>query len=382
MTSSIGPPSSVRESLALGPFGRVPGRLFAKTFLMTTLLQTSLACDPFHVEFDDVEPAHMYVASERKSAARPRGSLALMNYNVKFGGGRIDFFFDCHGDRVLMTEAEVVANLERIASIVNEFNPDVLLLQEVDVNSKRSAYVDQVQWLLDHTQLNHGAYASQWRADFVPSDGLGPVDSGNAILSRWPINAATRYALPLREDQSGLVRYFYLRRNILEATIDPGGNEPLRLIATHAEAYSSDGTKKKHIEAFEEHVAKAAKEGAVIAGGDLNTLPPGSEKRHDFPDSACTEEYLADDFREESEWLDALYDGYNSAIPLAVYQADNTPYFTHTTSKDGSWNRTLDYVFSNLPLSNGAVLQHTVANVDTMDASDHAPLVVNIELAR
>ena len=27
-----------------------------------------------------------------------------MNYNVKFGGGRIDFFFDCFGDRVLMSK--------------------------------------------------------------------------------------------------------------------------------------------------------------------------------------------------------------------------------------------------------------------------------------
>jgi endonuclease/exonuclease/phosphatase family metal-dependent hydrolase len=382
MTSSVSSPTSAREAIAFEAFCRVATSLLAKTFPTTTLLTTLMACDPFHVEFDDVEPAQMYVASERKSAARLRGSLELMNYNVKFGGGRIDFFFDCHGDRVLMTEAEVIENLERIANIVNEVEPDVLLLQEVDINSKRSAYVDQMQWLLDHTHLNYGAYASQWRADFVPSDGLGPVDSGNAILSRWPINAATRYALPLREDQSGLVRYFYLRRNILDATIHPVDNAPVRVIAIHAEAYSSDGTKKKHIEAFEEHVADAAKEGAVIAGGDLNTLPPGSKKLHDFPDSACTEEYLADDFREETDWLDALYNRYNSAIPLADYQADNSPYFTHTTSSDGSWNRTLDYVFSNLPLSNGAVLQHTVGNVDTMDASDHAPLVVNIEVSR
>src|SRR5690606_1556391 len=105
--------------------------------------------------------------------------------------------------------AEVETNLQRIADVINAVDPDVLFLEEVDVNSKRSAFVDQVQWLLDHTQLNHGAYASQWRADFVPSDGLGAMDSGNAILSRWPLDDATRFALPLREDQSALVRYFY-----------------------------------------------------------------------------------------------------------------------------------------------------------------------------
>jgi endonuclease/exonuclease/phosphatase family metal-dependent hydrolase len=340
------------------------------------------ACDPFHVEFEPVEAAELYVAAKHKATGGYDGTLKVMTYNIKFGGGRIDFFFDCHGDRVLMTEGEVIENMDRLAKIIDEVDPDILFLEEVDVNSKRSAFLDQVQWLLDHTKMNYGAYASQWRADFVPSDGLGAMDSGNAILSRWPLTEATRFALPLREDQADIVRYFYLRRNILEAKVAPDKGLPLQLIAIHAEAYSQDGTKKKHIEIFESHVDAAAKQGAVIAGGDLNALPPGSDKLSNFPDSACTEEYLADDFREETDWLDSLYDHYNSAIPLADYQADNSAYFSHTTSKDAFWNRTLDYLFSNRPMSNGAVLQEKVGNVTMMDASDHAPLVVDVEVAR
>lgn len=338
-----------------------------------------VACDPFHVEFDDVEPAEMYERTELVSAPDPAGSLKVMSYNVKFGGGRIDFFFDCHADRVLMTRDEVIDNLERIAKIINAVDPDVLLLEEVDVNSKRSAYIDQLQWLLDHTDLNFGAYGSQWRADFVPSDGLGPVDSGTAILSRWPLRKATRYALPLREDQSAIVQYFYLQRNILEATVTLEEDD-VKVIAIHAEAYSQDGTKKKHIEAFEQHLDAAADEGMVVAGGDLNTLPPGTKKLKGFADSACEEEFLADDFSEETGWLDALYAQYESAIPLDEYQADNTPYFSHSTSKDDFWNRTLDYLFSNQALSNGAVLQNEIGGIRTMDASDHAPLVVQMDI--
>jgi endonuclease/exonuclease/phosphatase family metal-dependent hydrolase len=341
-------------------------------------LAVASGCDPFRAEFADVEPAELYATTRIQSAGRHRGPLKVMNYNVKFGGARIDFFFDCHGKRVHMTRGEVLENLERLASIINEVNPDILFVQEVDVDSKRSAYVDQVQYLLDRTQLNYAAYASQWRADFVPSDGVGPVDSGNAILSRWPLTDATRYALDLRQDQSALVRYFYLRRNILEATVAPG-SEPIRLIAVHAEAYAQDGTKQKHIAAFEAHVDAAARRGPVIAAGDLNTLPPGTKKRHDFPDSACTEEYLADDFRDETTLLDPLYDKYESAIPLGNYRDDNAPYFTHSTSKEHRWNRTLDYVFSNRSLQGGAVLQGNVGKIDTMDASDHAPVVVRVE---
>lgn len=341
----------------------------------------ALACDPFHAQFDDVEPAQMYERSQRVKTTSAGDSLSVMSYNVKFGGGRIDFFFDCHGPRVAMTHNEVLENLERIAAIINAVDPDVLLLEEVDVSSKRSAYVDQLQWLLDHTNLNYAAYASQWRADFVPSDGLGPVDSGTAIASRWPLTDATRYALPSREDQSALVSYFYLHRNLLEASIDVG-EHTVRVIAVHTEAYSPDGTKKKHIEAFERHLDQAASKGMVLAGGDLNTLPPGSKQTKGFADSACEEEFLADDFSQESTWLQGLYDHYESAIPLIDYQANNTPYFSHSTSQQVFWNRTLDYLFSNQPLHKGAVLQGEIGGIRAMDASDHAPLVVEMELSR
>ncbi len=371
---------SAREPGVAHP--RKPLRLLAAALTASVSTAALPGCDPFHVEFEPVEEAELYRSAKRKAIGDFDGTLKVMTYNVKFGGGRIDFFFDCHGDRVLMTEQEVLENLERLAKIINEVDPDILFLEEVDVNSKRSAFVDQVQWLLDHTEMNFGAYASQWRADFVPSDGLGAMDSGNAILSRWPLENATRYALPLRTDQADIVRYFYLRRNILEADVAPGGTTPLKLIATHAEAYSQDGTKKQHIDIFESHLDAAAKRGAVIAGGDLNALPPGSEKLDDFPDSACTEEYLADDFREETDWLDSLYDAYHAAIPLEDYQANNAAYFSHSTAKDEFWNRTLDYLFSNRPMTNGAVLQNEVANIRTMDASDHAPLVVDVEVSR
>src|SRR5690606_9074388 len=122
-----------------------------------------------------------------------------------------------------------------------------------------------------------------WRVDFVPSDGLGPVDSGNAIASKYRLFEGTRIALPLREDQPSLDRYFYLRRNLLTATLRPGqGHDPIKLVATHTEAYSKDGTKLKQIRRFEEQLDTFSKDGIVIGAGDLNTLPPGSRQQHDF----------------------------------------------------------------------------------------------------
>jgi len=342
-------------------------------------------CDPFHTGFDEVESAVVYRAGRTAGAPALSGPLRVMNYNVKFGGGRIDFFFDCFGERVLMSRAEVLANLEGLAAKINQVDPDVLVLQEVDVNSKRAAYVDQMQWLLDHTALDYGVYASQWKADYVPSDGIGAVDSGNGILSKYPLADAERIALALRTDQSGIERYFYLKRNVLRARLDVPDHAPLVLVAIHAEAYAKDGTKLEHIQRFQSELdAVADAGGTVIGAGDLNTLPPGTDKQFDFPDSVCTnEDFVADDYRAESGWLQGLYDRYDADIPLDAYQADNASFFSHTTDQNGFWNRKLDYVFTNAEVVPGSGLVHqdtAHGGMETMPLSDHAPISVEIEL--
>ena len=84
------------------------------------------ACDPFHTGFDDLERAQVYHARAPRPAPEQPERLRVMNYNVKFGGGRIDFFFDCHGDRVLMKKSEVIANLEAARAWVLDQNAESL----------------------------------------------------------------------------------------------------------------------------------------------------------------------------------------------------------------------------------------------------------------
>jgi len=342
------------------------------------------ACDPFGAKFDPVEPARLYQASNATPAPALDRPLRVMDWNVKFGGGRIDFFFDCFGDRVLMTRSEVVANLEGVATKIRQVDPDILFLQEVDVNSKRSAFLDQVAWLLEHTDLRYAAYASQWRTDYVPSDGLGPMDDGIAILSRWPIDQATRIGLPLRSDQSAATRYFYLRRAMLRARVQLPGSRDLWLVNTHTDAYGVDGTKLQHIERFQQEMNALDDAGElVIGGGDLNALPPGTTKLFDFPDSVCTnEDFVADDYRPEVGWLDPLYARYAPFVPTADYQADNAAYFSHSVDGRGFWNRELDYLFSNgaWALGSGVVHQDARTGLDTMPLSDHAPITAELVL--
>lgn len=343
------------------------------------------SCDPFNTGFEELEEAVMY---ESRVISPPRQEvkrLTIMNWNAKFGGGRIDFFFDCHGDRVLMTEQEVTANLDGLVAKIRQVNPDVLFMQEIDPNSKRAAYVDQVQYILDHTGLNYAAYASQWKADYVPSDGIGAIDSGNVIMSKFPLKDAERLALSLQGDQDGITQYFYLKRNILRARVALPGGKDVWLLNLHSDAYSKDGTKKKHIDSMEREMDALNARGVLwVGGGDFNTLPPGTTKMVGFEDSVCEDiDFQADDFTAEADFMTPFYTKFNPFVPLADYQADNSKYFTHSTSKDIFWNRQLDYLFTNGQWVAGSGLVHQSAaqgGMDTMPLSDHAPVSAVLEV--
>ncbi|NOZ08033.1 MAG: endonuclease/exonuclease/phosphatase family protein [FCB group bacterium] len=363
-----------------------------RTLILVAGLLLIVGCDPFGDHYSNIDEVLYYRAATLSPDTGQPDSLKVMTWNIKFGGGRIDFWFDCYGDRVLMTREEVTANLQALADYINYFAPDILLLQEVDINSKRCAYVDELQFLLDHTALNYAVYASQWRNQFVPSDGIGPIDSGNAILSRWELTRADRIALPLMTEQDPVTRYFYLKRNILKAHLSLPGEENLWVLDIHTAAYSHDGTKKKHLDRLKDELDKLSAEGAVfIAGGDFNTIPPGSVKMNDFPDSICEDEaFQADDYSEEvgAGWIADYYTDYHPAISLEMYgsaEGQQQQFYTHTVQGPpaGFWSRKLDYLFTNYPAGfrDGTVHQtdHGETSDQPMELSDHCPVTAVLE---
>ena len=340
-----------------------------------------LACDPLVTIFDEVEDAEYYRAAELTSSPLSIDTLVVMTWNIKYGGGDIDFWWACYDDRVLMTEEEALANLEKLVAFINQVDPDILLLQEVDIASKRAGYVDQMQYLLDHTDLNYGVYGSMWRVQYAPSDGLGQADLGPAVLSRWPLKDAKRIELGQRTDQDALTTYFYIRRCALKARVElPGmAGQDFFAVTVHTTAWAQDDTKEKHIDRFKVELDKIAGDsGWFIAGGDLNTIPPGSHRLRDFPDAKCEGgDFEGDDYSEETEHLTDLYATYDSAVPLEEFQqtTDQSPYFTYGDKPDSlGFTRKLDYLFTNTIWVPGSTHTHVEIASGGTTLSDHAPI--------
>lgn len=127
----------------------------------------------------------VYYSKPVTSQVPLKDTLLVMTWNIRFGcGTEILWFGDACGSRTVLKQSEVNSNLDRIISEINRIKPDILLLQEVDYDSKRSAYVDQMQYIMDRTYFSYGYFGTLWNSQFIPSDGLGRLNEGNTILSR------------------------------------------------------------------------------------------------------------------------------------------------------------------------------------------------------
>jgi endonuclease/exonuclease/phosphatase family metal-dependent hydrolase len=354
----------------------------------------SLGCEPFADPFDfDREEVPVFERSELLAPADSRPSeLRVMAYNIKFGAARTDYWFDYWGDEVQLDHEEVHSNMSKIYRLVREYDPDILIAEEIEVNSQRSAYYDMVQGMMENTRLNYAAYIQTWDSRYVASEGMGRLDMGNAIFSKYPITFAERIRQPDRTDLSGLVVTFYLHRMIGHAVVDIGGGRAVSVFGVHTEAYDKDGTKQRQIDQIYEEASAAQL--PFLLGGDFNELPPTALKLEDFPDeepSTQGTEYEQPPYTPEI--MQKFYDDMEPWVTLEEYGATEEAqrrYFSHSVlgpdSTDnngdpGFWNRTLDYLFlskgQSWKASSCDVLQEPgrlAIESNPLLLSDHAPV--------
>lgn len=202
----------------------------------------------------------------------------FMTWNVGYGalGDNADFFMD-GGKMVYSADKErVKQNLSDIARYVNSSDPDFIMFQELDRNSSRSYYNDELEYI--QNELNgdslsrNSSFASNFNVSFVPLPvpPIGRVYAGLATVSRLQMVDAERVALPC--PFSWPLRTFNLKRCLL-VTRHPvnGSDKELVLINLHLEAYDSGEGKIAQTNMLRDIMNSEADKGNyVIVAGDFN----------------------------------------------------------------------------------------------------------------
>lgn len=210
--------------------------------------------------------------------------ITLISYNTGYAalGEDADFFMD--GGKTSRPDSKSVVEryMHGIAEELKAFDADIYLLQEVDINSKRSYGVDQAAYYSEFLGLSYD-FAYNFKSTYTPypfPDTIGHVESGLAVYTDLAVSDACRIQLPI--PFSWPVRCFNLKRCLLVNRFPvEGSDNELVLIDLHLEAYDDGEGKIAQTKQLYEFLEDEYKKGNfVIAGGDFNQTFPGAK---DYP---------------------------------------------------------------------------------------------------
>lgn len=296
-------------------------------------------------------------------------SVKLVAWNIGYGalGDNADFFMD--GGKMVYTgdEARVRANMDAMVGEIKAQDPDILLLQEIDLDSSRSRHIDETYYF-DVLGYNNMAFANNFKVEFfpIPIPPYGHIDSGIATYSSYSTTSATRVQLPC--PFTWPIRTFNLKRCLLITRIPVEGGKELVIVNLHLEAYDDGEGKAAQAQVLMDIInEETAKGNYVIAGGDFNQTFSNIENK--FP--VFPEQWQAADMDVspyESDWQFLMSPETASSRSLYTPLAGNDPDSLQYYIIDG-------FIVSN----NIRVDSYEILDLGFV-SSDHNPQVLNITL--
>ena len=298
-------------------------------------------------------------------------SVELLSWNIGYAGlgAESDFFMDGGKSARSADKMQVSAYLGGIFDTLynKELEPDLILLQEVDVDSSRSYGIDETELL----GRDKAFFAYNYACPFVPvpMPPMGKVYSGLLTNTAYEVEQAERIALPC--PFSWPMSTVNLKRCLLVSYLPLNGTDKkLVLVNLHLEAYDDGEGKAAQTKVLNDFLqAEYDKGNYVIAGGDFNQSFPGALERYPI--------LRSDLWTPGTLTEDILPEGWRFAYDLSAPSCRllNQPYDPADAAN------TQHYVIDGFILSPNVTLEE----IETLDLgfadSDHNPVRLCVKLA-
>ena len=314
------------------------------------------------------------IATTELSLPLNKSTFTVLSWNVGYCGlgKESDFFLDGGSQVRPRSEAIITKNLAGIQGFLSERDPDFILLQEVDSDSKRSYHVDQLGAFREDMSMTT-LYALNYSCKYVPYPWppIGKVNSGLLTRSRYNVKDASRISLPC--PFSWPVSMVNLKRCLLVTRIEvsesTGKSDELVLVNLHLEAYDDGEGRLAQAKQLREFLQDEYEKGHyVIAGGDWNQLFPDAEAA--WPNTH--KDLWTPGYLEEGELAEGWQYVWDASVPTC--RLLNQPYDPSDTEN------TQYYVIDGFLVSPNLVVE----SVETLDEgftySDHNPVQLTLTL--
>ena len=313
---------------------------------------------------DDIE--RIAITGDAKRDIKAGDSLTIVTFNIGYGGLSADQDFFMDGGTIVRPDDQSVIekNMTGILKILSDIPADIYLLQEVDLDSKRSYHINQAEQFITEMQMN-AAFAHNFNSIYTPFPipPIGKVESGLLTLTNLEINEAKRVSLPV--PFSWPVRIFNLKRCLLAEHI-PVGEKELVLVNLHLEAYDEGEGNKEQFAVLMDILLEEYENGNyVIAGGDFNQIFPGAAYPEVYP------EYWQPGEFDESLLPEGWQLAFDAGTPTC--RLLNKPF-------SGDYDDTQLYVIDGYILSPNVKLDFIKTVDAAFEYSDHNPVLLRVTL--
>lgn len=206
-----------------------------------------------------------------------------LTFNIGYASLGKDEDFVMDGGKKGRTDSKSVMQgyLDGITNILSNSAADIYLIQEVDLKSRRSYKVNQVDAISTTLGTTYNqTFAYNFKAQFVPfpvsfTDYIGYVESGLQTLAKFEMTEAVRHQFP--GTFAWPLRIANLKRAMVVHKIPiDNSNKFLMVVNLHMSAYDGDGTLREQEMAYLKLFLEEQKVlgNYVMVGGDFNQTFP------------------------------------------------------------------------------------------------------------
>lgn len=233
------------------------------------------------------------VGTPMTDALKTDTPYTAITYNIGFGAYTPDytFFMDGGTQSWAASKESVIDCINGDIALLKKYQPDIVLLQEVDSDATRTYHVDENQMIRDAFADTSSTLAVNYHSAFLFYPVLQPHGaslSGLLTLSHARIDSGLRRSLPVSESLSKIVD---LDRCYAVNRIPAENGRELVVINAHLSAYGTDGDLQTQQlqKLFGDMRQEYEKGNYVICAGDFNHDFTGHSK--EFFNEEVTEQY-------------------------------------------------------------------------------------------